>query len=147
MTVVNTTGQQCILAPHCGCLWPCQPLTFLPLICKCWLTPEKRGKSLPYQKFCSSWFSAFLVVALCFIDDIPLSHPKKKKSRTKSSLGKMSALWEITIFPGTLSMISITDYRETSFQGHQSTDKWGETMGNLRLTRCVRRIKYCATYA
>lgn len=91
----------------------CQPLTFLPLIHKHWSTPEKRRESLPYQKSCSSWLSAFLVVALCFIDEIPLSHPKKKKSRTKSTPGKISVLWEMTSFPSTVSMISITNYRET----------------------------------
>lgn len=45
------------------------------------------------------------------IDDIPPSHPKKKKPRTKSTLGKMSCVVGDRTFPQELSMIGITDYR------------------------------------
>lgn len=76
------------------------------------VVPEKRGERLPYQKFWSSQFSAVLAAVLSVsIDDVPPSHSKKKKPRTKSTFGKMSCVVGDCTFPRELITISITDYR------------------------------------
>lgn len=91
--VVDSTGGQCIVGT---------------ILC---MVPEKRGERLPYQKFRSSRFSAILAVLSVSLDDVPPSHPKKKKPRTKSTLGKMSCGVGDRTLPQELITVSITDYR------------------------------------
>lgn len=79
-----------------------------PILC---MVPEKRGERLPYQKFRCSRFSAILAVLSVSLDDVPPSHPKKKKPRTKSTLGKMSCGVGDRTLPQELITVSITDYR------------------------------------
>lgn len=61
-------------------------------------------------------------MCVCFIGDIPLSRPKKKKPRTKNTLGKKLFFFcGVTSLSRTSGMTNITDEVETKPQQSQVT--------------------------
>lgn len=91
--------------PHYGFSLSLSVSCLLSLMCRFWLDPEKRGKGLPCCKFPFDYsllnFRQPFCCFFCFTDDIPLSRPKKKKPRTKTTLGKLFfSVWDHRFFPG-----------------------------------------------
>lgn len=122
LTLLTSSEQ---LIPHYGLSLSLSVSCLLSLMCRFWLDPEKRERGLPCCKFpfdCSlHWIlGSLFCCSFCFTDDIPLSRPKKKKSRTKTTLGKLFfAVWDHKFFQDLA--INSTDQEEAKPQQSQVT--------------------------